>query len=386
MPGVRCSKARLRDDITCLTVPKHSHEIRDPIHVFVRLDSTERDVLNSAPFQRLRHIHQLALTYLVYPGATHRRFEHSLGVMELASRIFDVVTNPANISEEISNRLDEISQPAKLQYWRRVLRMAALCHDMGHLPFSHAAEKELLPNGWDHERITRSIIDSEEMRSIWNGMTPPLRSADVIKLAIGPTKTDDLEFSEWEAILGEIIVGDAFGADRMDYLDTLRILPAKDIAGEEQVGTPALGLQEGGQQSAEALLFARYFMYSQVYFHPVRRIYDIHLMEFLKESLDGGTFATDPVDHLRLTDNEVTAAFVEAAGNKNARGHIHASRIVQRRHFRRVYGRNPVDLERNLEPGRAIYQSVVRRVGGGERETRSPATGRGVAGFSDIAS
>ena len=257
---------------------------------------------------------------------------------------------------------------------------------MGHLPFSHAAEKELLPNGWDHERITRSIIDSEEMRSIWNGMTPPLRSADVIKLAIGPTKTDDLEFSEWEAILGEIIVGDAFGADRMDYLDTLRILPAKDIAGEEQVGTPALGLQEGGQQSAEALLFARYFMYSQVYFHPVRRIYDIHLMEFLKESLDGGTFATDPVDHLRLTDNEVTAAFVEAAGNKNARGHIHASRIVQRRHFRRVYGRNPVDLERNLEPGRAIYQSVVRRVGGGERETRSPATGRGVAGFSDIAS
>ena len=59
-------------------------EIRDPIHNFIWLDSDERKVLDSRPFQRLRHIHQLAMTYLVYPGATHRRFEHSLGVMELA--------------------------------------------------------------------------------------------------------------------------------------------------------------------------------------------------------------------------------------------------------------------------------------------------------------
>ena len=57
------------------------------------LDSDERRVMNSSPFQRLRHIHQLATTYLVYPGATHLCFEHSLGVMELASRVYDVVTN-----------------------------------------------------------------------------------------------------------------------------------------------------------------------------------------------------------------------------------------------------------------------------------------------------
>lgn len=90
---------------------KHQHEIRDPIHIFVRLDSNERKVLNSRPFQRLRHIHQLALTYLVYPGATHRRFEHSLGVMELAGR---VVKNVIPSSEQYEH-----------QYWRRVLRMAA---------------------------------------------------------------------------------------------------------------------------------------------------------------------------------------------------------------------------------------------------------------------
>src|SRR5262249_36091479 len=129
---------------------KHVHEIRDPIHVFVRLDTDERAVLDSRPFQRLRHIHQLAMTSLVYPAATHKRFEHSLGVLELAGRVFDVVTNPANVTDDVRNILPEISQPNQLQYWRRVLRMGALCHDMGHLPFSHAAEKELLPSDWDH--------------------------------------------------------------------------------------------------------------------------------------------------------------------------------------------------------------------------------------------
>jgi HD superfamily phosphohydrolase len=73
---------------------KHTHEFRDPIHNFVSVRTDERKVIDSRPFQRLRHIHQLALTYLLYPGATHKRFEHSLGVMHLATEIFDVVTNP----------------------------------------------------------------------------------------------------------------------------------------------------------------------------------------------------------------------------------------------------------------------------------------------------
>src|SRR5712691_11793110 len=76
---------------------KYTHEFRDPIHTFISVRTDERRVIDSRPFQRLRHIHQLALTYLVYPGATHKRFEHSLGVMHLASRIFDVVTAPENL-------------------------------------------------------------------------------------------------------------------------------------------------------------------------------------------------------------------------------------------------------------------------------------------------
>ena len=145
---------------------KNIHEVRDPIHVFVRLDSHERKVLNSRPFQRLRHIHQLGMTHLLYPGATHRRFEHSLGVMELAGRVFDVVTRPDKVTDEIENLLPQISDLKALGYWRVVLRVAALCHDLGHLPFSHVAERDLLPEGWDHEKLTREIICDKEMLAI----------------------------------------------------------------------------------------------------------------------------------------------------------------------------------------------------------------------------
>lgn len=364
-------------------MPKNFHEIRDPIHVFVRLDSHEREVLNSRPFQRLRHIHQLALTYLVYPGATHKRFEHSLGVMELAARVFDVVTNPDNVTDQIREELGPLKNRDELRYWRRVLRMAALCHDIGHLPFSHAAEKELLPDGWNHERLTRDVISSKDMRSIFTSITPPLRYGDVVKLAVGPKNAKDLEFSDWEAILSEIIVGDAFGVDRMDYLlrdshhagvgygkfdhyrliDTLRILPAPPFGDEGGSQEPALGVEEGGIQSAEALILARYFMYSQVYLHPIRRIYDIHLMDFLKEWLDGGAFSTDLQRHLAMTDNEVTVALLDTAFDESKPGHLHARRIIRREHFKRVYERNPIDVEVNPEAGKAVFEALSTEFG-----------------------
>ena len=363
---------------------KNTHEIRDPIHVFIRLDSDERRVLDSRPFQRLRHIHQLAMTYLIYPGATHKRFEHSLGVMELAGRVFDIVTNPDHVTDDIKDLLGPLNAPDQRAYWRRVVRMAALCHDIGHLPFSHAAEKELLPDDWDHEDLTRKIIVSDEMKTIWGSGTPPLRPEDLEKLAIGPKKATDLEFADWETILTEIIVGDAFGVDRMDYLlrdshhvgvvygkfdhhlliDTLRILPPapSDENGESQ--EPALGMEEGGIKSAEALMLARYFMYSQVYFHPVRRIYNIHLMDFLKEWLDGGALATDLESHLKMTDNEVTAALWEAAFEEEEKvGHTHARRIVRREHFKCLYRRNPKDVTINPESGKLVFEALADQYG-----------------------
>jgi len=197
---------------------KHIHEICYSINFFVRLGSDERNIVDSNPFQRLRHIHQLALTYLIYPGATHKRFEHSLGVMELASRVFDVITHPDAITDQIRESIKEIGEYDKLRYWRQVLRIAALCHDLGHLPFSHAAEKYLLPQDWNHEKLTIEFIRSNELKKIWDSFTPPLREEDIIKIAVGPKIAKQYAFSNWESILSEIIVGDSFGVDRMDYL------------------------------------------------------------------------------------------------------------------------------------------------------------------------
>lgn len=357
---------------------KHIHELRDPIHAFVRLTTEERKVLDSRPFQRLRHVHQLALTYLVYPGATHRRFEHSLGVMELASRVYDIVTRPENLADPVRAELPELEQ--KRDYWRQVLRMAALCHDIGHLPFSHGAEKELL-GGKTHEDLTALMINSQEMASIWKEMK--IFPEDVAKLALGPKEMPIAAFTAWETILAEIIVGDAFGVDRMDYLlrdslhagvaygrfdqyrlmDTLRILPVSPVGDDEsQNADLSLGIEEGGLQSAEALLLARYFMYSQVYFHPVRRIYDIHLQDFMTAWLPNG-YPADVDGHLGLTDVEVLAAMRHAEREPQARGHQSARAILRRRHFKPVYTRNLEDVMLDPEAGAAIYGALSQAFG-----------------------
>jgi HD superfamily phosphohydrolase len=326
------------------------------------------ELIDSRPFQRLRHIHQLALTYLVYPAATHRRFEHSLGVMELAARAFDAITDRENVDEQARHQFPQITTAAFLGYWRKVLRIAALCHDLGHPPFSHGAERELFPKGITHESVTRIIIESGELKALWRKMTPRPLPEDIVKLALGPKEASDLVFDDWELLLAEIITGN-LGVDRMDYLlrdshhagvgygkfdhfrllETIRIVvppPVSkpsivqteflidDAKPEEKSTEPALGLLFGGIHSAEALLLARYFMFAQVYCHPVRIAYNCHLKDFLLEWLPGKLLPTEYEKHLALTDNEVNTAIREAAADVSKPGHAAAERIIQRKHFK----------------------------------------------------
>lgn len=239
---------------------------------------------------------------------------------------------------------------------------------------------------------------------------------DVVKLALGPKESPSLTFSNWESILAEIIVGDAFGADRMDYLlrdshhagvaygrfdhfrliDTLRILPPPPV-GSEKSDTrakvakdespdpteadasrePALGILDGGLHSAEALMLARFFMFTQLYFHPVRRIYDIHLKDFLLASLPGGQYPTAVPHHLDLTDNEVTAWILSASRDRDVHGHDPARRIANREHYKLFYMRHPEDMKVNLQPGRAVFEAAKQKFG--EENVRwdhQPAKGR----------
>jgi len=342
-------------------VAKHQHEIRDPIHNFVRVTADEVAAINSRPFQRLRHIHQLALTYLVYPGATHRRFEHSLGVMELAGRVFDVITHERNRYRT----LEIFPDTETLVAWRKVVRLAALFHDLGHLPFSHAAEEQLLPDGKHHEWLTVEVLRSEEMRRVLKGMMPSPDPDLVAKIAIGPEKWGKwfgkaTDFNEWDLLMTEIVTGDAFGVDRIDYLlrdshhagvvygrfdhyrliDTLRILPHPTLE------RPMIGIEKGGMHAAEALQLARQFMFLQLYYHHVRIAYDVHLSEFMVKWLKA--YPSDVEGHLRMTDNEVLAAIAMAAADGAAAGHDSARRISRRGHFRKIYERNALD--QRLQP------------------------------------
>jgi HD superfamily phosphohydrolase len=342
---------------------KRLHEVRDAVHVFVGFDDDERQIIDSPAFQRLRHIHQLALTYKVYPGATHKRFEHSLGVMHLAGRIYEVITRSDKVSDSVRKAMPD-RQQNDYGYWKTVVRMAALCHDLGHLPFSHAAEEELLPDGVDHETLTWKIVHSPAMQEVFASLTPPVRADDVGKLAVGPRKAERLRlgvsFNPWEAILAEVIVGDSFGADRMDYLlrdsthtgvqygrfdherliNTLRVMrePVREEGETDEEATePVLGCERGGLQSAEQLLLARYFMFSQVYHHPTRLAYNEHLKTFLKLWLPDGVFPVDVDGHLSVDDTDVLVAIKRAANDSTDPAHDPARRIVCRDHFRVAY-------------------------------------------------
>lgn len=372
------------DERTGAPVAKDRHEFRDPVHDFVVVSSDERRIVDSRPVQRLREIHQLAMSYLVYPGATHRRFEHSLGVMELAGQIFDALVDYRHLTDAIRDALPALDSQQTLDYYRQVVRLAGLLHDVGHLPFSHAAEEELLPEGRSHEHLTVDLILGEELEPLLEAMVPPVSPQLVAKVAVGPKHWTGERLGVWEALLSDTITHDVFGADRMDYLlrdslhagvaygrydlhrlvQSLRILLPLGGQGEDEgPSSPVVGINEGGLHSAEALLLARYFMFTQVYFHRVRCMYDEHLLDFLREWLPHGEYPDSPEDHLAITDSEVSSAMRARSTNPASDGHDPARRVVQRDHFRRLYEPRMRDRERHLDPAGAVADWARSRYG-----------------------
>lgn len=334
-------------------------EIRDPIHGFVRFSKSELRVIQSPDFQRLRFISQLALTQFLYPSACHTRFEHSLGVCELASRIFDTVFHKDHFSPELADRLGVEPDPrcGPLAQGRNDLRLAALLHDVGHLPFSHAAEHFLLPSGQNHETMTGQLLLQGRLSSVLSDIN--VDPARVVKLAVGPNSASKfamicedqglarhlLSFSPLEALLSEIITGE-FGADRMDYLlrdshhlgvnygkfDHLRLVDCLRILNHPDSEAPTLGIKLGGLQAAEALFVARYALFSQVYYHPVRLALDHHLQEFFaqhRELFPQATTATLP----ELTEPEV---FSQLRRLQRERAPL-ADRFFERQHYRQLF-------------------------------------------------
>ncbi len=300
----------------------YAKELSDPLYGFIGILPEELPVIDSIPFQRLRNIKQLGGAYLVFPSAHHTRFEHSIGVMFVADLIYERIKD--GIFRDKTDR----------EYYRRVVRLSALLHDIGHPPFSHTAEV-LLPDKKNHEHMTSKIIKETQLGEIIKrnfGFTDE-DIERIIRVATGKPET------KTESILADIITGE-FGADRIDYLrrdalfcgvsyglfDYQRLLNTIDMSDSGKICINVSGLR-----ALENFIVGRYFMYLQVYFHKVVRIMNIHILDLMKEILE--KFDTSDIsNYIKLNDTYILSLLFTDSRYKR-----HAERILERKHFREIF-------------------------------------------------
>ncbi|HSQ29951.1 MAG TPA: HD domain-containing protein [Gemmatimonadaceae bacterium] len=249
--------------------------IRDPLWNNIRLDPLAFELIDTPAFQRLRYVRQLGLAFLVYPGATHSRFEHALGTYHLARRtlvLFEEQEDFALISR------DEC----------QLARAAALLHDIGHYPFSHALEEI---GAMKHEDVARPLICDGEV-------------GDVLRRVLGrdaPERIVALIRGESDSPLQGLISG-SIDLDKLDYLrrdafmcgvsygeiDVDRLINTLTIVRDPQSGAPRIGMIEKGLSALESLLFARYQMYRNVYWHHAVRSATAMYKRLVADALDAG--------------------------------------------------------------------------------------------------
>jgi len=315
------------------------HIFRDPIHGFIKVYDIERKIIDTSVFQRLRRIKQLGTTYLVYHGADHTRFAHSLGVMELADRVFNTIVEKDQIGDKIVAWTSDREQVKKK---RALIRLVALLHDIGHPPFSHVGEKELFKPGLSHKHYSAKIIrEDSELKQI-------LESQEIKEMEITPDKLADFILGKYlDPILQQILVG-PLDVDKMDYLwrdsyyagvhygrfDIDRLIHTLLIAELRQ--QPVLGIEEGGILAAEGLILARYYMFLQVYFHDIRRAYDFHLTDFLKTVVPEGKYPENPQDYLAYDDCHVVHLLKKAMRENDEKGNK-AKLIIERKHYKPIH-------------------------------------------------
>ena len=310
--------------------------IHDSIHGSIRVDEPFLSLVATPEFERLSHIHQLGLAYLVYPGAHHTRFEHSLGTFSIAGRMASAL------------HLDREE--------RDLVSAAALLHDIGHGPYSHTLEGLVYERtGLDHMDITKRMIsteftyiqdrgdgpmiydilesagiDPERVAELVNSPSPGFMSSDLLSVE---KKSGQAFFGDGKNYLAEIIHS-PLDADQTDYLvrdahytgvvqggavDIDRILNTMVINNGE------LAIDRGGMSAVEGMLVARALMYSSVYFHKTVRIAQhmlIKAVESLGEDVDIRGIAP-------MTDCELLS-FLRSQGGD-------AAEIVRRITYRDLY-------------------------------------------------
>ncbi|MDG7046316.1 MAG: HD domain-containing protein [Nitrososphaerota archaeon] len=246
-------------------------DISDPLYNFIKLSDVEKEVVDTHEFQRLRRIKQLSSTYMVYPGANHTRFEHSLGTMHLAGLIGNELMGRGYINE------DEVQK----------LRLSGLLHDVGHGPFSHLFEEIMTrKHGYTHEDVSHMLI-------VKSGIKDALR-----KYGYNETEIADLAQGRLanKPFMDSVIAG-PLSSDMMDYIQRdsfytgvlFGVTNVYKVINSFHVYDDQLAIERDALSAFEGLVIARYAMFKAVYFHKTVRAADASLLRALQladESMD----------------------------------------------------------------------------------------------------
>jgi HD superfamily phosphohydrolase len=340
--------------------PHRTNEIRCPVYGFVTISDWEREIISQPAFQRLRRIRQLAWTDYIYPGAMHTRFEHSLGVMHMATMLYrGIVDRSRGILESELGYND-----AGLRRHEVLIRLAALFHDIGHSPFSHGAEElfPLISENEQTDRFRHETYSAEIVRCHFGDVI----SSHPANTNYGFTAEDVANLLEGKPEAGKALfwrdlIDGQMDADRMDYLlrdslhsgvdygryDWRRLVQTIGATGGTSEVGPRIGVSEGGWHAAEGLILARYFMFTQVYFHKTRVIFDHHLQRALSEMLPNRHFPK-PIggelsEYLAWDDWRVLGQLSAGMGGE------HGCRLATRDHFRLVQETPEVPTADDLE-------------------------------------
>jgi uncharacterized protein len=282
--------------------------IRDPLWNNIRVEPLALRLIDTPAFQRLRYVRQLGLAFLVYPGASHSRFEHALGTYHLARRALLLLEERGDLRELGDEPCTDV-------------RIAALLHDIGHYPFSHALEEI---GAMHHEEVAQPLICAGVIGGILReslGSDAPRRIVELIRgqsssplqgLISGSLDLDKIEYLRRDALMCGVPYGE-IDADRL--MNSLVLLER------------GVGIQEKGLSAVESLLFAKYQMYRNVYWHHAVRSATAMYKRLVSDALDAGSLTADQL--AGFTDEGLLLG-LEARG---------ASPLLQALRERRLYKR-----------------------------------------------